>query len=265
MTARVASRFLKTIACLGILVLAGLVSRPTIGPAWREVRASQPVLNQEALEDAVGQGLILGLFGGFRSLMADLTWVRTSFFWLNNDWPKTEAAILLTTNLDPRPLYFWVQGARILAYDVARWRLRELENLPLQTTPETAGRISEEQAFVAIALLERAMDFHPGDPRLFIEIAQIYNNVLEDPLAAAEYFGMAAELPGAPNFAGRLHAELLRRNGKSFEAYQYYIRAYPKLDPADPYSMRPLVLKRIRDLEAELDIPPHQQFRPGRG
>ncbi len=244
-----------------VLLLTGALSRAWVRPAWKEVLDGQPVLNQESLGAAAGQGILLGLFGGFRSLLADMAWIQTSYFWLDKDWPKTETALRATTQLDPRPLYFWVQGARILAYDVSNWRIRELETSGQLQSEGQVDRIRAEQAYAGIDLLEQAMNYHKDNPRLFIEIAQIYHNILKQPLMAADYFGKAASSPQGPYFAGRLHAELLRRGGRPDLAYAFYTSWYPRLDPEDPFAMRPLVLSRIRNLEQELGIPAGNRFR----
>ena len=120
--------------------------------------------------------------------------------------------------------------------------------------------IRNQQAFEAIGLLTRSADFHPDDPRVWIEIAQIYNNVLSDTLSAAEYFGRAARMENGPYFAGRLHAELLRRGGRPDAAYQFYREWYPSLPAADPFAVKPLVYQRIRELEQELEIPAAEQM-----
>ncbi len=242
--------------CVAVLVVAGLASRPLVAPAWSEIRSNTPELSQAALQDALGQGILIGVFGGFRTFLADMTWLRMTFFWARNDSAKTQAAIHFATTLDPRPFYFWSSGARIMAYDVPRWRIRDEHERAGGMTRDNLWRaIRNEQALKAILFLERAERFHPDEPWVWIEIAQIYVHQLNDIRTAADYFGRAAAMPDAPYFAGRLHAELLRRAGDPARAYRYYREWYPTLPADDRYAMPGLVLERIRALEEELGIP----------
>ena len=66
---------------------------------------------------------ILALLGGFRALVADGTWIRMYDVWEERDLPVVDTLIRLVTAIDPRPLYFWLNGARIMAYDMPDWRV----------------------------------------------------------------------------------------------------------------------------------------------
>ncbi|HAQ58488.1 MAG TPA: hypothetical protein DCR32_05660, partial [Opitutae bacterium] len=64
-----------------------------------------------------------------------------------------------------------------------------------------------------------------------------------------------------PYFAARIYGELLRRQGKDAEAYDYLKQLHHDL-PDDPYAQKPIILDRIRELEEELKIPVWQRFQP---
>ena len=77
-------RLNRIVSILFLLVLLGLLARPIEAPAWKEVKAGQSEMNLEALEGALGQGLVIGGLGGFRAILADFLWIRTNTRWC--DW-----------------------------------------------------------------------------------------------------------------------------------------------------------------------------------
>lgn len=243
-----------------VLVVLGVVTRSIEAPAWQVVKARQPEMNLEAIEGALGQGLIVGVLGGFRAVMADFLWIRTNTIWERRDRVKLDAMVRLVTTLDPRPEFFWINGARMIAYDVPNWRIKEEGGY--DTVPESRKQaLDREQAEQAFAMLERAREFHPENARLYLEVAQIYLNRLKDNENAAKWFLLASQKPDAPYFAARIYGELLRREGKNAEAYEFLKQLHRDL-PDEPYAQRPIILDRIRELEKELKIPVWQSFQP---
>lgn len=255
-----ASRPLKT--GLGVflgLVLAGVALRPLEQPAWKKISAQQPELRLDSLKDALGQGVTVGLLGGFRAIVADLFWIRTNSVWENNDIPATQTSIKLVTAIDPRPLYFWLNGSRMIAYDMPNWRIDKAGGY--DAVPESVRRrFDEEQSSIAVDYLETGLDFHPDEPLLILEIGNIYLNRLKDVETAAGYYLEASKKPDAPYYAARIYAELLRRLDRLPQAYAFLKELYGKLPPDDVMAQRPVVLERIHELEDELNIPPAQRF-----
>ncbi len=244
---------------IGGLALTGAGLRLIEAPLWSALRAEQPALRLDAAGVAAGQGVTLGLLGGFRAIVADFTWVRLHVIWEQRDLPATNALLRLVTAIDPRPIYFWVNGARIMAFDMTAWRIEAAggyEVLP----PVQQERIGAEQARLAIRRLEEARAFHPTSAALWIERANIELNRLHDTAAAAESYRRAWAQPGAPTYAARLHAELLRRLGRKPEALAWLVKLHPQLPPDEEGTE--VVLGRIRDLEQELMVPAGQTYRP---
>ncbi len=253
------SRLLAIFVTVGGLALTGAVMRWIEAPLWAALRAEQPALRLDSAGAAAGQGVTLGLLGGFRAIVADFTWLRLHVIWEQRDLAATDTLLRLVTTIDPRPLYFWVNGARIMAFDMTAWRIAEAGGHDV--VPEAhRDRIGTEQARLAIRLLEEAMAFHPASAALWIERANIELNRLHDTAAAAASYRTAWEQPGAPAYAARLHAELLRRLGRKAEALVWLTRLHPQLPPAEEGTE--LVLGRIRDLERELAVPVMQTYRP---
>jgi tetratricopeptide (TPR) repeat protein len=245
---------------LSVLFLLGVVTRPIEAPAWQVVKAGQPEMNLEAIEGALGQGLVVGVLGGFRAVMADFLWIRTNTIWERRDRVKLDAMVRLVTTLDPRPEFFWINGARMIAYDVPNWRIKEEGGY--DAVPESRQQaLDREQAEQAFVMLERAREFHPNQAKLYLEVAQIYLNRLKDVPHAAEWFLRASQMPDAPYYAARIYGELLRRQGKDAQAYEFLKQLHGEL-PDDPYAQRPIILDRIRELEKVLKIPVWQRYQP---
>jgi len=257
----VVQRIRSGLLTLTFLVVLGLLLRPVEDPAWQQVRSGQPELNLAGMEDALGQGMIVGMLGGFRSITADFLWIQTNAVWEDRERAKLEPMIRLVTSIDPRPEFFWINSARMIAYDVPHWRIDEEGGY--REVPEwRQEQIDLEQAEQAFALIRRGLEFHPDSPQLYLEIGQIYLNRLDDPARAAPWFLRASQQPGAPYFAARIYAELLRRQGKNAQAYDFLKGLYLRLPDDDPYAHKGIILERVRELEAVLNIPQTETFHP---
>jgi len=245
---------------LTVFILLGLLTRPIESPAWEQVQAGQPELNLAEVEDALGQGLVFGMLGGFRAIMADFLWIRANAIWVDKDRAQLDAMIGLVTTLDPRPEFFWLNGARMTAYDVPNWRIREEGGYDV--VPEVRqDAIDLEQAEQAFEIVREALEFHSENPTFYLEMGQIYLNRLDDLEKAAIWFLKAWEKPGAPYFSARIYAELLRRQGKGAEAYAFLTALYGELPDDNPFTQKEVVLERIRDLEQVLRVPVWKRFR----
>lgn len=253
-------RISRILSILLVLLLLGLLTRPVESPAWRVVKAGQPEMNLEAIEGALGQGLVVGVLGGFRAIIADFLWIRTNTIWQRRDRVKLDAMIRLVTTLDPRPDFFWINGSRMIAYDVPNWRIREEGGY--SAVPEVRqNAINREQAEQAFDLLDEALEFHPDTAKLYLEKGQIYLIRLDDYVNAAKWFLKASQQDDAPYYAARIYAELLRRQDKDKEAYAYLKDLHHEL-PNVPFAQKGIVLERIRELENELEVPFWQRFQP---
>lgn len=247
---------------LGVVVLAaaGSVLDRLVQRVWADARARQPALRLESTTAGLGQGVTLALLGGFRALVADFTWLRMYVLWERRDLPTCDALIRLVGTLDPRPLDFWLNGARIIAFDFPVWRIEAaggFERVPA----EVQARINREQALEALRHLDAAMRFHPHGSDLWVERAGIELNRLQDLAAAAESYRRAWAEPAAPYFAARLHADLLRRLGRKAEALAFLVQLHPTLPPDDDGAAAPRVLERIQELERELGVPAERAYR----
>ena len=261
------------LSVVAVLAVTGAVVRPFEQPAWDFVRGQQPALKLESLQGALGQGVTVGLLGGFRAIVADFFWIQTNSVWEDSDLPATQTFIKLVTAIDPRPLYFWQNGSRMIAYDMPNWRI--VKEGGYDVVPQARQRkIDEEQSAVALKYLDEAFGHHPDSALLYVEIANVYLNRLKDPASAAEAYRKASLAPNAPYYAARIYAELLMRKlGRTAEAYAWLKQLYPTLPKvADPdkgitpfqieSAMAPVILDRIHEMEKELNIAPDEAFKP---
>lgn len=245
---------------LVVQALAGALANRVAAPAQTALRAREPALQLPA-GAAAGQGTMLALLGGFRALAADAGWLELHASWETRDLAAADTLVRLVPAIDPRPLYFWLNGARIVANDFPAWRI-EAEGGYAAVPLARQDAIDREQARLALAHLDRAFAFHPQSAELWIERANIELVRLGDVAAAAEDYRRAAELPNAPYYAARLHAEMLRRLGRNAEALAWLVHIHPRLPRDEPDAQADLVLARIRALERELAVPAERSYRP---
>ncbi len=255
----IVSKIRTVIIVTALLICTAFLSQPLETRVWQEVDSQQWRGTIKVVEDTLGQGLTVGILGGFRAILADLAWLQLSTVWANEDRVKLSAMIRLVTTLDPRPEFFWINAARMVAYDVPAWRIRKSGGYNALSDIQKSA-IDEEQASQAFEILKRGINFHPNTARLPMEIGQIYMNRLQNDALAAKWFYEASKFPDAPEFVVRIYAELLRRQGKLVEAYKYLTQIYPSLINASDYQQS-LVLERIQMLEIDLNIMKENRFQ----
>ena len=230
-----------------------------LGPSRTRSSRTSDDFDRRAVSFAATHGFSFAVFGGFRALAADIIWLRAYVAWENREPVRTETLVELATTLDDRPLSFWLNGARIIAYDIPGWQA-------CQSVPEVSAleqkRVSDQQARHALVLLKRAMTFHPASADLWIECGNIELYRLHEVAAAAECYRRAALHPDAPYHAGRVHAELLRRLGRHAEALDWLKSWHPQLPKNVTAAAADLVLARIRTLESELGIDLAHRYAP---
>jgi hypothetical protein len=134
----------------------------------------------------------------------------------------------------------------MLAYDVPAWTGGGDAPAAVRDQAAAAG------AEAACVFLEKGRSVHPSSPEFLIEMATIQLRAGGNPEKAAELFRCAAELPGAPYHAARIHGELLRELGRPREALAWLQQILPHLPAEEPAACRSVVEQRIKALEAEL-------------
>ncbi len=192
------------------------------------------------------EGGVFGILGGMRVVAAGGLWLRANLAWEKRDPAATAALLKLTVAADATPRYFWLNGARMLAYDLPEWRSEP--GMPAALRSKLAG----EQARMALDFLADGLRAHPHDALLLVEMANIRLRALGDREGAAQLFRRAAEQADAPYYAARIHAELLVQLGRLDEALAWLRQILPALPADDPAARREVVVQRIKALEAQL-------------
>lgn len=233
-----------------VLVLGAITSR------WQRslnkvVEGEQSeALSSAPARESIGQGLSLAVLGGYRSIAANIIWLEMNGSWERREVDETVTKIELATATDPRAVFFWVNGARIIANDLPAW-IVDAQGIDPDLNPVTMQAINRKFSAKALQLIEDGLQSHPGNVELMVDRAVIYWKKLKEIEIAAENFLEISKIPNGPYFAGRLYAELLVKLGRNDEALAYLRGLYPTLPDGDIRAMKPFVAERIRELENE--------------
>jgi hypothetical protein len=147
--------------------------------------------------------------GAWGSLAADWFWLQGDLAWERRDAGQTRYLISLTLSADPRPAYFWVNSARMLAYDLPAWA-DEADGNP---APALRANRRKAAARDALRLLQRGLQSGSDPTALQLEMATICLYGLGDQALAAEYFRQAAARPDAPAYAAHIFRRLHKPPG----------------------------------------------------
>jgi len=142
--------------------------------------------------------------GGYRTFAADCLWLETNLAWETKDASRARRMIDFTVSADPQSPYFWLNSARMLAYDFPVWRCQDDRLAPVAV--QTNWRLNG--AHEALLLLDRGQRWHGHSAVLHLEMANICLYALGDRHRAAEHYRRASEQADAPEYAARIYARL---------------------------------------------------------
>ena len=205
------------------------------------------------LREEIGQLGFVAALSGFRSLVADVAFIQAHVAWEQTAWGRVLLLFRQATTLQPRSVLFWDMAAWHMAWNASAAARRD------EAQPRQALRIKAEREYFDIGkdFLERGIRNNPDKPQLYESLARLYQQKYNDHLHAAEYYGKAAALPGAPRYDKRFAAyELSYCEGKETEAYD----ALRKLYELGEEEHLPTLLARLRVLEEKLHIPPERRI-----
>lgn len=227
-------------ACASILAMA-TVLRPL-----ELILAGAARDRSEQLVALAGHGTALSVLGGLRCAVASGCWLQANRAWERRDATTTMTWLELTVAADERPVYYWLNGARMMAYDMPEWRLTN-------SVPWAFRRkIQAEYAQSALQFLAKGLRWHGKDAALFIEMANLHLRRTGDLAQAAQYYRQAAQQDDAPYYAARIHAELLQKMGRLEEARDWLRQILPRLPEGDAAARKEVVVARIQALEQQL-------------
>jgi len=240
---------------LAALCISGFVLSPVKKKSAVWQKENQPALKASEISGAVGEGILLGIFGGFRPLLADLTWLRAYVNWEKRDLAANDSLMKLAITLAPENDYFWLNAADVIAYDQSYWEIQHRSRngkVPLDAAVVSA--LHKDFCEKGLALLEEGAGRLKGREALFyVRSAQICQNKLKDFSRAAEYYRRAAECENPAWYAALVYLDILENVlGKRAEAHAW-CRAYSehleRTLKCDPYGIRVLIWDRLQKME----------------
>ena len=205
------------------------------------------------LREQVSQLGFVAALSGFRSLVADVLFIQAHVAWERTQWSRVLLLFRQATTLQPRAVLFWDMAAWHMAWNASTAALHD----PAQ--PREALRIKAAREYFQLGkdFLERGIKNNPDRPELYEALARLYRDKLEDHERASEFFAKAAEVPGAHSYARRFAAyELAQCPGREREAYAQLRALYDRGES----ERLPTLLRRLKELEMKLNIPPVQRI-----
>jgi hypothetical protein len=204
------------------------------------------------LREQVGQLGFIAALSGFRSLVADALFLQAHVAWEQTEWGRVLLLFRRITTLQPRALLFWDMAAWHMAWNAST----AAANDPAQ--PRLALRVRAQREYFQLGkdFLERGIRNNPERPQLYEALARLYRDKYGDHKNAAALYAQASLLPGAPGYTKRFAGyELALCPGHEREAYA----ALRALYNSGEKERLPTLLRRLKELEIKLDIPPDQR------
>ena len=225
-------------------------------PASRWQAANQPAFQAASLEGIVGQGVLLGIFGGFRSIMADFAWLRSYIHWGRHDRVACETLMRTAAALDPGNSIFWTGAIDRIGYDMPRWEIDARGHgglLPVDKAVQ--AQITLEYVERTLTLATQGAKLHPQYASDFwMRSGHLCRLKLHDYERAATFFKLAAEGEPPLWFAGLSYANVLCELGREEEARQW-LRAQIKKrrdsNVPDPQDIIGVLEERLGELEKQ--------------
>ncbi len=237
------------LAAAALLCAAGAFSEVS----WRGVRQAVPEIGRKDIEPTLGQGVLLGILGGLRTVVADATWIRSYVFWEKHDRAGCEAMMRTACVLDPRSRFFWENSAYAVGYDFAHWEIRRRGGYA-KVPADIQDGIFRRYAHLGLAILEDGVAHTGGNAGILISAGQLAEIKLKDNLLAAAYYRRATQAKNPPWFAYFMCARTLWEAGRKQEAYDWFRGEWlAKLSKETDGA--PDDLERLRFMEDELKVP----------
>ncbi len=247
-------RYAPWVACACLLVAVGRLAEES----WRSVRPNIPEIGRKELEPTLGQGVLLGILGGLRTVVADLTWIRSYVMWERKDRAACETLMRAACALDPHSRYFWENTGYVVGYDLAHWEIRRRGGYD-RVPKETQERLFRSFALKGIEVLEEGLGRTKSPTALLLCAAQLAELKVKDHALSSRYYVRAAEAPDSPWYAARIAAQVIWEDGRRAEAYRWFrnywlTRMRPKEDgfPDD--------LRQLRTMEEVLRMRPEERI-----
>ncbi len=154
-----------------VVFVAGILLSPLEKSAWDEVRKTMPEVSSEALSESAGTGVALATLGGFRTVLADIAWLRSVHFWSKKDAASCESCMALARTLDPMNYFFWENSVSTIAYDFPAWTI--IGRGGSMVSDQVQSEIHRKAFESALELLDQMEKQFPGQGKVFTYSAQL--------------------------------------------------------------------------------------------
>lgn len=243
------------VAGMALLASAGAAS----DRSWSAVRPCFPELGARQLEPSAGQGVLLGVLGGLRTVVADVSWLRSYVLWERKEEAGCEALMRLACALDPHARYFWEQTGFALGLDMANWEIRRRGGYA-RLSKEVQDHVFAAYARKGIAVLEEGARTSRSRAPILVVAGQLAEMKVKDLRLAASYYRAAAESDDAPWYAARFAARTAWEAGDRAQAYEWYRAHWTTVLRVRHEDRAPDDLAELRMMEDALSIPPMRRM-----
>jgi len=196
------------------LVFAGTLGEIFSQKAVAESRSRGGGFEPTSLESSAGTGIALGTLGGFRTVLADIAWLRAFHFWEKREPAACLKFSQLAMTLSPEQFFFLENTANYIAFDFPVWEIGRRGGTRL-VAKSVRGEIHRQAMERALELLADAEKNFPNNPKIPLLAAQIVAFKTEaifgevDYRRSAEFYRRACELDGAPFFAFAIYTKFV--------------------------------------------------------
>ena len=246
------TRYVGVLAALLVFGVAKTPPERALDAAHRQLHL-RAVNFDLGLREQIGQLSFIAALSGFRSLVADTLFIQAHVAWERTEWYRMLLLFRQVTTLQPRVLLFWDMAAWHMAWNASAAAINDASQ------PRLALRVKAQREYFALGkdFLERGIKNNPDRPQLYEALARLYRDKYNDHERASEYFGKAADLPGAMSYDRRFAAyELSYCEGREREAYERLRMLYESGEK----ERLPTLIKRLKLLEEKLNLPSEQRI-----
>lgn len=232
------------------LLLFGLARLPVERQLMREYQAANFFQSQLKLDvrAQTGQMGFVAALSGFRSIVADLVWIRAYTAWENVEWGRMKYMLDTATALQPRATIFWDTAAWHMAWNASVAALQDTKQ-PREALRQKAAR---EYIELGEDFLLRGIRFNADRAILFERLGMLYSEKMKDPCKASWAYFEAAKRPDAMAYVHRFAVyQLASCKGHEKES----LRELRRLYDLGPQERLPTLLKLLDGLQKELNVP----------
>lgn len=202
----------------GLAVLMAMGILLALVPLQENIHRSRPDLfdpdrrtRKVSLIDVGPTPAVIAAMGGFRTLAADLLWLKAEHVWHGGNWWALLPIMDTITKLDPHFLMAW----RVYGWHCAY-------NLAIESTTIVDRRYWLQKG---LDVLEQGVQANPKSWEIYFELGWTYYDRAREHYRAHEYLMQADQQKGAPDYVTRM-------TYRPFEHMLDFDRLFPALEYA---------------------------------